>query len=89
MDSVLHHFQIRPASDGGSVVHTIHLAAFQTLAPIHLLCPAASLHCRASGGPQATCHIFDGVAVRGLKLSFYIGETIFITIYTHYGNPKP
>ena len=26
------------------------------------------------------------VAVKDLKLSYYIGETILITIYTHYGN---
>ena len=26
------------------------------------------------------------VAVKGLKLSYYIGETLLFTIYTHYGN---
>ena len=26
------------------------------------------------------------VAVKELKLSFYIGETLLFTIYTHYGN---
>ena len=31
------------------------------------------------------------VAVKELKLSYYIGETLLFTIYTHYGNlnPKP
>ena len=31
------------------------------------------------------------VAVKELKLSYYIGETPLFTIYTHYGNlnPKP
>ena len=27
--------------------------------------------------------------VKELKLSYYIGETLLFTIYTHYGNPKP
>ena len=26
------------------------------------------------------------VAVRELKVSYYIGETLLFTIYTHYGN---
>ena len=26
------------------------------------------------------------VAVKELKLSYYIGETLLLTIYTHYGN---
>ena len=26
------------------------------------------------------------VAVKELKLSYYIGETLLFTIYTHYGN---
>ena len=26
------------------------------------------------------------VAVKKLKLSYYIGETLLFTIYTHYGN---
>ena len=33
------------------------------------------------------------VAVKELELSYYIGETLLFTIYTHYGNlalnPKP
>ena len=31
------------------------------------------------------------VAVKELKLSYYIGETLLFTMYTHYGNlsPKP
>ena len=29
------------------------------------------------------------VAVKELQLSYYIGETLLFTIYTHYGNPKP
>ena len=28
----------------------------------------------------------DWVAVKELKLSYYIGETLLFTIYTHYGN---
>ena len=33
----------------------------------------------------------SGVAVKELKFSSYIGETLLFTIYTHYGNlnPKP
>ena len=31
----------------------------------------------------------DWVAVKELKLSYYVGETLLFTIYTHYGNPKP
>ena len=31
----------------------------------------------------------DWVAVKALSLSYYIGGTILITFYTHYGNPKP
>ena len=26
------------------------------------------------------------VAVKDLKLSYYIGETLLFTVYTHYGN---
>ena len=35
--------------------------------------------------------IFFWVAVKRLKLSYYIGETLLFTIYTHYANlnPKP
>ena len=29
---------------------------------------------------------FSWVAVKELKLSYYIGETLLFTIYTHYGN---
>ena len=29
------------------------------------------------------------VAVKELKLSYYIGGTLLCTMYTHYGNPKP
>ena len=29
------------------------------------------------------------VAVKEFKLSYYIGETLLFTIYTHYGNLKP
>ena len=29
---------------------------------------------------------YDWVAAKELKLSYYIGETLFFTIYTHYGN---
>ena len=29
---------------------------------------------------------FHWVAVKELKLSYYIGETLLFTIYTHYGN---
>ena len=28
------------------------------------------------------------VAVKELKLSYYIGETLLFTLCTHYGNPK-
>ena len=28
----------------------------------------------------------DWVAVKELQLSYYIGETLLFTIYTHYGN---
>ena len=28
----------------------------------------------------------DWVAVKELKLSYYIGETLLFTMYTHYGN---
>ena len=28
----------------------------------------------------------DWVAVKELKLSYYIGETLLFTIYTYYGN---
>ena len=28
----------------------------------------------------------DWVAVKEFKLSYYIGETLLFTIYTHYGN---
>ena len=31
-------------------------------------------------------HGFDWVAVKELKLSYYIGETLLFTIYTHPGN---
>ena len=30
--------------------------------------------------------ILDWVAVKDLILSYYIGETLLFTIYTHYGN---
>ena len=30
---------------------------------------------------------FNWVAVKELKLSYYIGETLLVTIYTHSGNP--
>ena len=30
--------------------------------------------------------MYDWVAVKELKLSYYIGETLLLTIYTHYGN---
>ena len=30
--------------------------------------------------------LYDWVAVKELKLSYYIGETLLFTIYTHYGN---
>ena len=30
--------------------------------------------------------LFSWVAVKELKLSYYIGETLFFTIFTHYGN---
>ena len=29
------------------------------------------------------------VAVKELKLGYYIGESLLFTIDTHYGNPKP
>ena len=29
------------------------------------------------------------VAVKELKISYSIGETLLFTMYTHYGNPKP
>ena len=31
----------------------------------------------------------DWVAAKEHILSYHIGETILITLYTHYGNPKP
>ena len=30
--------------------------------------------------------VFSWVAVKELKLSYYIGETLLFTIHTHYGN---
>ena len=30
--------------------------------------------------------VMDWVAVKELKLSYYIGGTLLFTIYTHYGN---
>ena len=34
---------------------------------------------------QENCALF-WVAVKELNLSYYIGETLLFTIYTHYGN---
>ena len=35
---------------------------------------------------EASKVVVDWVAVKELKLSYYIGETLLFTIYTHYGN---
>ena len=36
--------------------------------------------------PGQDDHVVFWVAVKELKLSYYIGETLLFTIYTHYGN---
>ena len=46
------------------------------------ICPHISLR------PKPLPSLF-WVAVKEFKLSYYIGETLLFTIYTHYGNPKP
>ena len=43
-------------------------------------------YCEGWSGKQGLC---SWVAIQELKLSYYIGETLLFTIYTHYGNPKP
>ena len=35
---------------------------------------------------EVEAETIDWVAVKGFKLSYYIGETLLFTIYTHYGN---
>ena len=37
-------------------------------------------------GPTRNLFSSSWVAVKELKLSDYIGETLLITLYTHYGN---
>ena len=36
-------------------------------------------------GPKLSLKLY-WVAVKELKLSYYIGETLLFTIFTHYGN---
>ena len=47
-----------------------------------VLCSSVLLHV------SLVCSL-DWVAVKELKLSYSIGETLLFTIYAHYGNPKP
>ena len=42
--------------------------------------------CRSRGHASGTQGPLIWVAVKELKLSYYIGETLLFTIYTHYGN---
>ena len=39
-----------------------------------------------SRGPSSRSSYRHRVAVKELKLSYYIGETLLFTIYAHYGN---
>ena len=47
-------------------------------------------HLEAPGLGATDSPLFSGsvdwVAIKGLKLSYYIGETLLFTTYTHYGN---
>ena len=43
------------------------------------------LYQTCSTAPRSSSEI-DRVAVKELKLSYYIGETLLFTTYTHYGN---
>ena len=64
---------------GKSTPHPMHLRltpgrAFRSLMP------------KVLSAFIAICRLRDWVAVKELKLSYYIGETLLFTIYTHYGN---
>ena len=48
-------------------------------------CSTASSHKRQQPSEVDLRPLF-WVAVKELKLSYYIGETLLFTIYTHYGN---
>ena len=41
---------------------------------------------RAPRAQQGHGHAGNWVAVKELKLSYYVGETLLFTTYTHYGN---
>ena len=38
------------------------------------------------GGDALRGLLFNSVAAKELKLSYYVGETLLFTIYAHYGN---
>ena len=52
-------------------------------------CDICGLQCGGSSGCEERLHGDYWVAVKELKLSYYIGETLLFTIYAHYGNPEP